>query len=120
MLIPELCFVEIINQITSEIKQGNYSKVESEKSILSSSLCYSKEYTSKNKYVFEGYIDIDEGCELHYYFSHTKSYISIDKKFEESEIGRYQYCLLVMVEKLFVNYKINLFIDELFNKNKYY
>lgn len=109
---PEYCFLEILDFV-----KGNRNTMEDNgESIATSVINYSKLDNMEGKmYVYNGYINLEGDVWLHFFFSHKRSYISIDKEtsFTEDEVARYQYYMLLYCEALFGKYSIDSFISKL-------
>lgn len=109
---PEHCFLEILDFV----KENRNNTVDHGESVATSVISYSKlEEVEGRMYVYNGYINLERDVWLHFYFSHKRSYISIDKEtsFTEDDIARYQYFMLLYGEALFAKYSIDNFISNL-------
>lgn len=108
---PENCFAEIVDQVRKTINEGEYL-VEDDGEYITSSICFSKIESIESNFVFEGFVDLESSdARLHYFFSNKRSYISIDKNnMSDVEVAKFQYCLLILIDKLFVSYKIDCFV----------
>lgn len=119
MKTSEECFLEICENIKREIKSVTNFKIDNGEKIMTSVINYCKIHNYSGSYVYDGYIILNRTIEghftkMHYYFSDKRSYISIDDgNLTENEISKHEYYLLLYIDKLFINYKIDKFINSL-------
>lgn len=110
----ELCFLEIINSLNNIKKEKDIGESKL-KSVFS--WCKSRNFTGID-YMLEGSINIDENIELYYFFSNKRSCIAFIHGMDtEDDINRIQYHLFIFTEFLFKKYSIDVFINNLVNRN---
>jgi len=122
MKLPEEIFLEICNNIKSEInnQEIEFKKDNGEK-ISTSIINYIKMHNYDGNYVYNGDIILYKGLEgykvtMNYYFSNRRSCISInDLNMKVDDMAKYEFYLLKYIDKLFCTYKIDKFIDSLNN-----
>jgi len=122
MKLPEEIFLEICNNIKSELnnQEIEFKKDNGEK-ISTSIINYIKMHNYDGNYVYNGDIILYKGLEgykvtMNYYFSNRRSCISInDLNMKVDDMAKYEFYLLKYIDKLFCTYKIDKFIDSLNN-----
>jgi hypothetical protein len=102
---PELCFLEIANEViktknrhvdtVSNIRQWDYAKMRN----------YNKPY------IYEGDIQVSKDVTLRFYFSHIRSCISLES--QNVETVDLQYNLKKYIQTFFYDHKIDAFINGL-------
>lgn len=105
---PELCFLEIANEV---LRRKN-KRVDNGERVESSSITYSKMKNQDTTYVYEGNVPITGDITLCYYLSHKRSCISLQLQKENSVIDNkmLQIHLLRYVQTLFCYHRIDAFV----------
>jgi hypothetical protein len=109
-----MCFMDIIGYV-----QANKNKVvDRDEDVMTSFVCFSKIKHQRHTYVYEGYISLNTHFDMHFYFSHKRSYISIDiGSLIDYDDVRLHCFLMRYVESLFVKYGIDEFIANLHSED---
>ena len=116
----ENCFIEIINFVQKCVENKTQSSTREPQ--VTSSICYSKlrqigyDELHFTNYYFEGHIDVSDEYLLHFYFSKSKTMLSIEGDVTEETISKLQYYLLLIADKLIIRYSIEIFLRELANE----
>lgn len=111
----EYCFLEIINSLTNLKKEKDDGRPML-RSVINWSKC--RNFNGLD-YIHDGYIKVEDGISLYYFFSNKRSALSLiqETNNDELDINYLQYNLLLYTECLFKSYSIDTFLNNLININ---